>query len=500
MDIHYYTSLVADGLSSFVFYSINIFNVDIPLIVVWLLCAAVYFTVYFRFINFTGFKQALQLVRGDYDDPKHREHGEVSHFQALATALSGTVGLGNIGGVAVAISLGGPGATFWLIVAGLLGMATKFTECTLGVKYREEHADKTVSGGPMYYLKHGFAERGMPKAGMYLSYLYAVCLILGCFGIGNMFQANQSFSQFYTTFLDGHLDFYSSAILFGVVLATITGFVIIGGIKSIASVTSKLVPFMAIFYLSCALYIILYNYSKIPYVVQMIFTNAFSPEGMKGGMIGVLIIGFKRALFSNEAGLGSAAIAHSSVRTDYPITEGYVALLEPFIDTVVICTITSLIILLTIYEPGITNNNISGIQLTSQAFATVSGLGPYFLSVAAILFGFSTLLAWAYYGLKAWTFLVGEGRGREIFYNFVFCCFAVLGCIVNLGKLVAIADSLLFLMAVPNIVGLYFLAPLVKRERLKYQQALASGKVINHRRVNNLGFLNRFKSAKDLGK
>lgn len=483
MDIRYYATLIANSLNDLVFYSINLFGTQVPLIVMWLLFAAIFFTIYFRFINITGFVQSLRLVRGDYDSPAHKEHGEVSHFQALATALSGTVGIGNIGGVAVAISLGGPGATFWLILAGFLGMTTKFTECTLGVKYREEHADGSVSGGPMYYLKHGLKEKGMPNTAKYLSTLYAVCLVIGCFGIGNMFQSNQAFKQFYDVFLVDSISFKLAAFYFGVVLATLTGFVIVGGIKSISRVTEKVVPFMAIFYITCALYIIVQNYSNIPHVFYLIVSKAFSPDGIQGGLIGVAIIGFRRALFSNEAGIGSAAIAHSSVKTDQPVTEGYVALLEPFIDTVVICTLTSLVILLTVYDPSFTSHEPNGIQLTSSAFSSVSSLGPYFLAIATILFALSTLLAWSYYGLKAWTFLFGEGKTRENIFNIIFCCFIVIGCMVKLKNVVIISDAMIFLMAIPNIIGLYILAPIVKDELLNYKKDLASGKITNYRKI-----------------
>lgn len=485
MDIKYYTSAVASGLNDLVFFSINLNGFDIPLIVLWLLCAAVFFTAYFKFINITGFKQALRLVRGDYDNPKHNEHGEVSHFQALATALSGTVGLGNIGGVAVAISLGGPGAVFWLIVAGFLGMTTKFTECALGVKYREEHPDGSVSGGPMYYLKHGLHDIGMHKTGKVLSKFYAACFVIGCFGIGNMFQSHQAFHQFNSVFLNEQGNIQVSGFIFGLCLASFTGFIVIGGIKSIVKVTEKIVPFMALFYLTCSFYIIAYNINEVPNIFYLIVTKAFSPDGIQGGLVGVAIIGFKRALFSNEAGIGSAAIAHSSVKTNYPITEGFVALLEPFIDTVVICTTTALVILLTVYDPVLAANNnheINGIQLTSDAFNSVSSLGPYFLSFAAILFALSTLLAWSYYGVKAWTFLVGEGKKRENIFHLVFCLFIILGSVIKLDNLLIISDALIFLIAIPNIIGLYLLAPVVKQELVKYRSDLKSGKITNFRK------------------
>lgn len=485
MDIRYYFKSFAELLNGLVFYTVSFQDFEIPLIVLWLLAAAIYFTFYFNFINIKGFVNAFKLVRGDYDNPDKVGHGEVSHFQALTTALSGTIGLGNIGGVAVAISLGGPGAVFWLIVAGLLGMTTKFVECTLGVKFREEHEDGSISGGPMYYLKHGFNEIGLTKAGECLSKFYAICLVVGGLGIGNLFQSNQSFHQFYNTFLTQDINIHVAGVVFGTIIAILTASVVVGGIKSIAHITEKLVPFMGLFYIAISLYIILSLYYKIPYAFYLIITEAFSPSGVTGGFVGVLVLGFRRALFSNEAGIGTSSIAHSAVRTDYPVTEGYVGLLEPFADTVVVCTITALVIILTMYDPVLgqtTSQGLSGITLTSQAFASSFAAGPYFLSFAAILFALSTLLAWEYYGVKAWTFLVGEGKKREYFYHFIFCATTIVGCVAKLNTVILISDALLFLLAIPNIIGLYLLCPLVKKELDKYKFDLLTGKITNYRK------------------
>jgi AGCS family alanine or glycine:cation symporter len=454
-----------------------------PWIVLWLVTGATVFTVYFGFIQFRAIRHSIALVKGDYSDPD--DAGEVSHFQALATALSGTVGLGNIAGVAVAVSIGGPGATFWMVLAGLMGMASKFTECTLGVKYRNEYADGTVSGGPMYYISKGFKERGVP-GGKFLAGLFAVFCILGSLGGGNMFQANQAHAQISSIVGD-----YPGWIT-GVIFALIVFAVIVGGIKSIANVTEKIVPIMGILYVSAAAIIILMNADKVGWAFEQIFLGAFTGLGIAGGFVGALIQGFKRAAFSNEAGVGSAAIAHSAVRTKEPITEGLVSLLEPFIDTVVICTMTALVIIITgqlttdpasglylIGENGriITADGSSGVALTSAAFSSAISWFPYVLAVAVVLFAFSTMISWSYYGLKAWTYLFGEGKTTELVFKIIFCIFVVIGAAANLGPVIDFSDAAIFAMAVANIIGLYFLMPIVKRELTSYMSRLKSGEI-----------------------
>lgn len=462
-------SPVANALSSVVFYTLTMFGAEVPLVVVWLVCAAVFFTVYFNFLNIKGLGHAFRIVRGDYSSDKHP--GEVTHFQALATAVSGTVGIGNIGGVAIAISIGGPGAVFWMIVAGFLGMSTKFLECTLGTMYRRENADGSVSGGPMYYLLHAFRSRGQERMGRFLGGFYALGIVIGCMGIGNMFQSNQAYTQVVNVTGGAQASWLADkGWLFGLALALSVGLVIIGGIKSIASVTSKIVPFMAVFYCTGALAIILMNYEAIPYAFSSIVANAFSGSGVAGGAIGVMIIGFQRAVFSNEAGIGSAPIAHSAVQTDQPITEGYAALLEPFIDTIVICTLTSLVIITTqYYEPNFFQG-LGGIEITSHAFERNIAWSPVFIAIAGFFFAYSTMIAWAYYGLKGWTYLVGEGRGKELIFKFVFCCFVAMGCSIQLKSVLDFSDALVFLICIPNIVGLYMLAPVVKKELRRYQK------------------------------
>ncbi len=457
---------------------------DFPWIVMWLVVAATIFTIYFGFVQFRFFGHAIALVKGDYSDPN--DAGEVSHFQALATALSGTVGLGNIAGVAVAIGIGGPGATFWMIVAGLLGMASKFTECTLGVKYRNEYPDGTVSGGPMYYMQKGFDELGLP-GGRILAILFAVFCILGALGGGNMFQANQAHAQ-----ISGIVGDYPGVIT-GLVFAGVVFAVIVGGIKSIAHVTEKIVPFMGLLYVGAALIVLIANYDMIGAAFGQIFAGAFTGLGVAGGLVGALIQGFRRAAFSNEAGVGSAAIAHSAVRTNEPITEGFVSLLEPLIDTVVICTMTALVItisgqLITDPETGRfvldeagaairTIGDTSGVALTSAAFATAIWWFPYVLALAVVLFAFSTMISWSYYGLKAWTYLFGEGRTSELTFKVIFCIFTVIGAAASLGPVIDFSDAMIFSMAVVNIFALYFLMKLVKRELDSYSDRLRGGQI-----------------------
>ena len=457
-------------------------------IALWLVVGAVVFTVYFGAIQVKGFWHSIQLVRGDYSDPD--DAGEVSHFQALATALSGTVGLGNIAGVAVAVSIGGPGATFWMVVAGLFGMATKFTECTLGVKYRNEFPDGHVSGGPMYYIVKGFSERGLPLGG-FMAVLFSIFTILGALGGGNMFQANQAHAQ-----LAGVLGDYPGWIT-GVILAGVTFAVIAGGLKSIARVTEKIVPFMGVFYVLVSVLILIINWDMIGWAFGQIFMGAFTGLGVVGGFTGALIQGFRRAAFSNEAGIGSAAIAHSAVRTKEPVTEGYVALLEPFIDTVVICTMTAMVIVISGVlnqdpETGLyiwnaeagriaTEGEVSGVALTSAAYARAFSWFPILLMIAVVLFAFSTMISWSYYGLKAWTYLFGEGAVKELIFKIIFCVFIVIGAAASLGPVIDFSDAMLFSMAIVNIIALYFLMPIVKRELNSYVARLRSGEIVKHK-------------------
>ncbi|MDO5656531.1 MAG: amino acid carrier protein [Flavobacteriaceae bacterium] len=444
----------------------------IPFIVIWLAIGAFFFTFRMGFINFRGFRHAIDLARGKYDDPD--APGQVTHFQALATAVSGTVGLGNIAGVAVAVSLGGAGATFWMIIAGLLGMSTKFVECTLGVKYRHINADGRVFGGPMNYLRYGLERRGMKGLGKVLATVFAILAVGASFGGGNMFQANQSFEQ-----LASQIPmFQGNGFLFGIVTAILVGAVIIGGIKSIAKVTERVVPFMAAVYVLACLVVIGLNIDNIGLAFEAIWVGAFSPTALKGGIIGVLIVGFQRAAFSNEAGVGSAPIAHSTAKTNHPPSEGFVALLEPFLDTVIICTLTALVLIFTgMHEV----DGMAGAQLTSRAFGSVVSWFPYVLVFAVFLFAFSTMVSWSYYGMRAWTFLFGRSKKSELIYKMIFLVFIVIGASISLGAVLDFSDMMILAMAFPNIIGLYILSGEVRKDLKDYLIKLKAGQLYNNK-------------------
>ncbi len=478
----------------------RIFNV--PFILILLVGGALVFTIYFAFINIRRFPLAIQIVRGKFDEVEQGgdpvttpnlnvvdgdivdtiriegHSGEVSHFQALATAVSGTVGLGNIAGVALAIALGGPGATFWMIVCGLLGMSTKFVECTLGVKYRDLGEDGTVYGGPMYYLTKGFKELGKGQMGKILALIFAVLCVGASFGGGNAAQSNQAASQLASLL---GMTSGSSGTIIGLGLAVFVGIVIIGGIKRIAAVTEKLVPFMAILYVGACVFIILAHYSYIDDAFGLIFSNAFNPQAGLGGLFGVMIVGFQRAAFSNEAGAGSASIAHSAVKTKYPASEGLVALLEPFIDTVVICTMTALVIIIYnssgVFEYGTANvvingQSVGGSVLTSLAFADVIPWFPFILTIAIVLFAVSTMISWSYYGLQAWIYLFGKSKLADLTYKLLFLIFIVIGAAANMSAVWGFSDAMILAMVFPNMIGLFFLFPKVKEELNRYLDAI----------------------------
>lgn len=490
---------------NFIFYQIpfseeiNVYWVLFPLIL-----GASYFTIYFKFINFSGFWTSINIVRGKYDDLEERKdhkveigklpftdeddnpdtirvegyEGEVSHFQALTAALSATVGLGNIAGVAIAVSIGGAGATFWMIVAGLLGMASKFVECTLGVKYRDIEDDGTVYGGPMYYLTKGLKSKGLGGLGKVLAFVFAIFVIGGSFGGGNMFQVNQAF-QLVENITGGENSFlHGYGWLFGLVMAILVGIVIIGGIKSIAKVTDKIVPFMVVIYVAASLFVLISKYDMIGDAFMQIFNGAFSPEGVMGGAVGVLVQGFRRAAFSNEAGIGSASIAHSAVKTKYAASEGMVALLEPFIDTVVVCTMTALVLIITgnVVAENASLNDAQAILLTSGAFESVISWFPYVLTLAVILFAFSTMISWSYYGFQGWSYLFGRSKKMEYTYKIIFCVFVIIGAAASLGSVIGFSDAMIFAMMVPNMIGIVILAPKVKEELNKYLNAIKARK------------------------
>ncbi|GLR19692.1 alanine/glycine:cation symporter family protein [Portibacter lacus] len=472
-------------------------NVNIPWVLFPLILGATYFTIYFKLINVRGFFTSINIVRGKYDELDHHETydvagdptpggdsietiavenstGEVSHFQALTAALSATVGLGNIAGVAIAVSIGGAGATFWMIVAGLLGMASKFVECTLGVKYRDIEADGTVYGGPMYYLKKGLNSVGLGGLGKVLAVVFAIFVIGGSLGGGNMFQVNQAF-QLIENITGGEASFlYGKGWLFGLVMAILVGVVIIGGIKSIAKVTEKIVPFMVVIYVIASLFVIFVNFNMVGDAFVQIFQGAFSPEGVLGGAVGVLVQGFRRAAFSNEAGIGSASIAHSAVKTKYAASEGMVALLEPFIDTVLVCTMTALVLIITgnVAAENAGLSDAQAILLTSGAFESAISWFPYVLTVAVVLFAFSTMISWSYYGYQGWAYLFGRSKNMEYIYKIMFCIFVIIGAAASLGSVIGFSDAMIFAMMIPNMIGLVILAPKVRDELARYMKAI----------------------------
>ena len=457
-----------------IFKSVPVGGASFPIIVGWLLLAAIIFTVYFGFIQFKRAGMAINIIKGKYTDPNSKDDGEVSHFQALTTALSGTVGLGNIAGVGAALAIGGPGATFWMIVCGLLGMASKFCECTLGVKYRTVLPSGAISGGPMYYLSRGLSEKGLAGLGKGLAVGFALMCILGSLGGGNMFQANQAHAMLTYAF-DVQSEY---GIITGVVLASLVFSVIVGGMPSIASVTERIVPWMAALYVGMALIVILANIGQVIPAFSAIIGGAFTGAGVAGGIVGALIQGLKRATFSNEAGVGSAAIAHSAVKTKEPVTEGLVSLLEPFIDTVVICTMTALVITIAgLNVAPFDGSGLTGVTLTAASFTETAGIFKYLLALAVVLFAFSTMISWSYYGLKAWTYLFGEGKKIELAFKLMFCVFVVVGATIQFGAVIDFSDAAIFAMSLFNIIGLYFLMPVVKKELKSFISRIDSGEI-----------------------
>ncbi len=496
-----------------IFYPVKIAGMDMPIVIILLLLGAIFFSFYFNGVNLRYVKTAIKTAAGKYDTLDHHVPadqeievkdgkildtvqltgdvpGEVTHFQALTASLSATVGLGNIAGVAVAIALGGPGATVWMIVAGILGMASKFVECTLGVKYREVDADGKTYGGPMYYLSSGLKKMGMAGFGKVLAIFFAIMCIGGSFGGGNMFQSNQAAAQL-TQLMDWNGP--NAGFYVGLVMAAIVGLVIIGGIKRIGSVTEKVVPFMAIIYVGAGMIILGINYDMIPYAANEIWEGAINPNAAFGGVIGVLIVGFQRAAFSNEAGVGSAAIAHSAVKTRYPASEGLTALLGPFVDTVIICTMTAVVIVITNAKHNLftygnldassnvllnaTNEPINGVDLTSVAFDSAIPHFSIVLTIAVILFAISTMISWSYYGLQSWKFLFGKGKVSDTTYKVLFLVFLVVGASSSLGAVIGFSDAMIFAMVFPNIIGLVLLSPQVKKELKKYLNAIKISKM-----------------------
>jgi len=455
---------------------IEIGGVKVPWVVFWLAGAGLFLTVYFRFVNIRSFPLALRTVKGKYTKPT--DPGEVTHFQALSAAVSGTVGLGNIAGVAIGVANGGPGVVFWLFVSGFIGMTTKFAECTLGVKYREIAKDGTVHGGGMYYLKKGFAERGYANLGAGLAFFFAVCCVFASFGGGNIFQVNQTVAQL-VEISGGKGSFFDrNGYIAGLVMAVLTGLVIIGGIKGIAKVTGKLVPAMCLIYVISSLLILVINVTEIPAAISLIVSEAFTfKAGATSGILIAFIWGMRRATFSNEAGIGSAPIAHAAAKTSKPASEGVVALLEPFVDTVLICTMTGLVLVITGNTTTPAGEFASpGVTMASNAFTTLHSSFKYILFVSVFLFAFSTLITWSYYGLQAWQYVFGRSKAAGWTYKLIFLAFIVIGSAASLGNAVDFSDAALFSMSIPNLIGVYFLLPVIKKE---YQDFVEHAKKID---------------------
>ncbi len=441
----------------------------IPFIVIWLILGSIFFTFRLKFVNIRGFKHSMDLAKGKFDDPN--APGSITHFQAMATAVSATVGLGNIAGVAVAISLGGAGATFWMFLAGFFGMSLKFAECSMGVKYRFIDGDGRIFGGPMNYLRYGLEKRNLKKLGKFLAAFFAILGVGASFGGGNMLQSNQAFKivSEQIPLLQGQ------GFWFGIGFAILVGIVIIGGIKSIAKVTEKVVPIMAILYVLGCLVVIGTNIGSIGNAFAAIYEGAFSADALKGGFIGVLIVGLQRAAFSSEAGVGSAAIAHSASKTNHPIADGFTSLVEPFIDTMLVCTMTALVLIFTgKHDYG---GGMGGVELTSAAFGSVISWFPVVLAVAVFLFAFSTMVSWSYYGMRSWTYLFGRSKKGELLYKLMYLCFVVLGASVSLGAVLSFADMMILAMSFPNIIGLYILSPEINTDMKIYWEKLKNGKL-----------------------
>ena len=463
MDKH--VAPISDAVAKLIFFPINICGNNVPLIIFWVLIAGFFFTFYFKGISVWGFKHAIDVVAKPAE--KHNDGcGEVSSFQALATALSGTIGIGSIAGVAISISIGGPGAAFWIFAGALLGMSIKFVEATLAVKYRRFNLDGSVSGGPMHYIAHGLTRKKMRWLGQPLSVLYAILCIGGGITGGNMIQINQTAHQIVFITGGSHSIFHGYTWLIGLVAAVLIGMVIVGGIKSIAKVTTILTPTMCLLYIVSGLIVIFANFMNIPHAIALIIREAFNPTAVAGGVIGTIIIGLRRSVQSNEAGTGAAAIVYATAQTKEPVSQGFVALLETFL-TGVLCLFTSFAI---VFSGACTHaaKEISGIELASNAFQSVIPFFPIILSIIAVMFALSTLISWAYYGQKAWTFLFGEGKKRVLAFNLIYCLFIVIGSAMNVKSVIDITDAMMIALCVPNIIVLYILCPEIKRDLKSY--------------------------------
>ncbi|MBQ8167800.1 alanine:cation symporter family protein [bacterium] len=473
-----YVAPVSDWIASLIFFPVTIGSSQVPVIIFWILFAGIFFTLYLKGVSIWGLKHAIDTVSKPAEKGEDGSTGEVSSFSALATALSGTIGIGSIAGVAISISIGGPGAAFWIFFGAILGMSIKFVEASLAVKYRRFNLDGTVSGGPMHYIAHGLTRKKMRWLGQPLSVLFAILCIGGGITGGNMIQINQTAHQI--IFITGGENsiFHGFAWVLGAIAAILIGMVVMGGIKSIARVTTILTPTMCLMYIVSGLIVIFANFASIPSALELIIREAFHPTAVAGGIFGTIIIGLRRSVQSNEAGTGAAAIVYATAQTKEHISQGFVALLETFL-TGILCLFTSFTIVFSGILDTTTIGEISGIELASNAFQSVIPFFPIILSIIAVLFAMSTLISWAYYGQKAWTFLLGEGKKRVMAFNLIYCLFIIIGSAMNVKSIIDITDAMMIAMCVPNIIVLYILAPEIKQDLIDYCRRHKVGKLVN---------------------
>ena len=477
-----YLAPISDAISGVIFYPVTICGTKVPIIIFWILIAGIFFSLYLRGIAIWGFKHALNILCKPKNKDEDHGEGEVSAAQALATALSGTIGLGSIAGVAIAISIGGPGAALWILIGAIFGMSLKFVEAGLAVKYRRFNLDGTISGGPMHYIAHGLTRKKMRWLGQPLSVLFAILCIGGGITGGNMIQINQTAQQFVNITGGENSILYGYNWVIGLVVAIVVGLIVVGGIKSIANVTSKIVPFMCFLYIFAGFVVIIANFTQIPTALAIIVKEAFFPQAVAGGIFGTIIIGLRRSVQSNEAGTGSAPIAYATVKTKEHISQGFVSLLEPLL-TGMLCTLSAVVIVITGSYKNYTDG-INGIELSSSAFSSVIPFFPYVLAVVVILFALSTLISWAYYGQKAWNFLVGEGYKRSMIFQIIYCSFVVIGSVLNLKSVIDVTDAMMLAMSIPNIITMYILAPEIKEDLKEYCRKHNLGNILN-RKWNN---------------
>ncbi len=464
-EIDKYVTPVSEKVSGIMFFPVTLLGVEIPVIILWILAAGLFFTFYFRWIGIWGLKHSFEIL----SKPKENTaEGEISPLGALMSALSGTVGLGTIAGVAISISIGGPGAALWIMFGAVLGMTLKFAEVSLSLKYRKFLPDGTVAGGPMHFIAHGLTRRKMRWLGQPLAVVFAWLCIGGALTGGNMIQINQTTRQIINIAggETGILHGYNW--LIGLVCAILMGMIIIGGVKVITKVAMKAVPFMIYLYLFAGIIILIANWHNLPYTFYIMVKEAFFPSSVAGGIIGIMIIGMRRSVQTNEAGTGSAPIVYAPAQTDEPISQGFIALIEPFLTGLVCLLSAGIIVSSGVYKNYTTG--VTGIELTSSAFESIFPWFKYILSVIVILFALTTLISWAYYGQKAWNYIVGEGKKRTLFYQLWFLTFTVLGAIMNVNTVINLTDSMMLGMAVPNCLAMYIMAKELKEDLIKYCQ------------------------------